>query len=102
MAAVALHSSAAQAHERFVLHRLRVPLQNEFFTRSLVQNPDMGRIGLNVAAVLMALLLIWMFRFVLQGFAEQSVFSGFGGAPGGRPIFWLASLLTARCATGYF
>ena len=79
MAAVVLHSSAAQAHERFVLHRLKVPLQNEFFTRSLAQNPDMGRIGVNVAVLLMALLVIWMFRFVLQEFAEQSVFGGFGG-----------------------
>ena len=95
MAALALHSSAAQAHERFVLHRLRVPLQNEFFTRSLVQNPDMGRIGLNVAAVLMALLLIWMFRFVLQGFAEQSVFSGFGGGTR-RAAHILACFVTDR------
>jgi uncharacterized membrane protein YphA (DoxX/SURF4 family) len=80
VAAVLLHSAAAQAHERFVLHRLKVPLQNDFFTRSLIQNPDMSRIGLNVAAVLIAFLVMWMFRFLLQEFAEERVLGGFGGA----------------------
>jgi len=73
MATVVLHSAAAQAHERFVLHRLKVPLQNDFFTRSLIQNPDMSRIGINVAVVLLAFLVIWMFRFLLQEFAEESI-----------------------------
>jgi len=79
MATVVLHSAAAQAHERFVLHRLKVPLQNDFFTRSLMQNPDMSRIGVNVAVVLLAFLVIWMFRFLLQEFVE-SILGGFGGA----------------------
>ncbi len=79
MAAVVLHSAAAQAHERFVLHRLKVPLQNDFFTRSLMQNLDMSRIGVNVAVVLLAFLVIWMFRFLLQEFVE-SILGGFGGA----------------------
>lgn len=95
MAAVVLHPSAAQAHERFVLHRLKVPLQNEFFTRSLVQNPDMGRIGINVAVVLMALLVLWMFRFVLQEYAEQSVFGRFGGGTR-RAARTLACFVTDR------
>jgi len=80
MATVVLHSAAAQAHERFVLHRLKAPLQNDFFTRSLIQNPDMSRIGVNVAVVLLAFLVIWMFRFLLQEFAEESILGGFGGA----------------------
>jgi hypothetical protein len=57
-AIVSLSSPATQAHERFVLHRLKVPLQNDFFTRSLMQNPDMSRIGVNVALVLLAFLVI--------------------------------------------
>ncbi len=78
--AVVLHSEVAQAHERFVLHRLKVPLQNDFFTRSLMQNPDMSRIGVNVAIVLIAFLVIWMFRFLLQEFEEERILGGFGGA----------------------
>jgi uncharacterized membrane protein YphA (DoxX/SURF4 family) len=80
MATVILSSTAAQAHERFVLHRLKVPLQNDFFTRSLTQNPDMSRIGVNVALVLLAFLVIWMFRFLLQEFAEERILGRFGGA----------------------
>jgi uncharacterized membrane protein YphA (DoxX/SURF4 family) len=71
---------AVQAHERFVLHRLKLPLQNDFFTRSLMQNPDMSRIGVNVALVLLAFLVIWMFRFLLQEFAEERILGRFGGA----------------------
>jgi uncharacterized membrane protein YphA (DoxX/SURF4 family) len=79
-ATVVLSSAAAQAHERFVPHRLKVPLQNDFFTRSLMQNPDMSRIGINVAVVLLAFLVIWMFRFLLQEFAEERILGRFGGA----------------------
>ena len=79
-ATVSFSSPAAQAHERFVLHRLKVPLQNDFFTRSLMQNPDMSRIGVNVALVLLAFLVIWMFRFLLQEFAEERILGRFGGA----------------------
>jgi uncharacterized membrane protein YphA (DoxX/SURF4 family) len=79
-ATVSFSSPAAQAHERFVLHRLKVPLQNDFFTRSLMQNPDMSRIGVNVALVLLAFLVIWMFRFLLQEFAEEHILGRFGGA----------------------
>jgi uncharacterized membrane protein YphA (DoxX/SURF4 family) len=78
-AVVAIISPAAQAHERFVPHRLKLPLQNDFFTRSLMQNPDMSRIGLNVALVLLAFLVIWMFRFPLQEFAEERILGRFGG-----------------------
>src|SRR5260370_29821619 len=93
MAAVVLHSAAAQAQERFVLHRLKVPLQNDFFTRSLMQNPDMSRIGLNVAVVLIAFLVMWMFRFLLQEFAEESILGGFFGATH-RVGLTLSSFLT--------
>jgi uncharacterized membrane protein YphA (DoxX/SURF4 family) len=79
-AIVSVISPAAQAHERFVLHRLKLPLQNDFFTRSLMQNPDMSRIGVNVALVLLAFLVIWMFRFLLQEFAEERILGRFGGA----------------------
>ncbi len=79
-ATVSFSSPAAQAHERFVLHRLKVPLQNDFFRRSLMQNPDMSRIGVNVALVLLAFLVIWMFRFLLQEFAEERILGRFGGA----------------------
>jgi uncharacterized membrane protein YphA (DoxX/SURF4 family) len=79
-ATVSFSFPAAQAHERFVLHRLKVPLQNDFFTRSLMQNPDMSRIGVNVALVLLAFLVIWMFRFLLQEFAEERILGRFGGA----------------------
>jgi uncharacterized membrane protein YphA (DoxX/SURF4 family) len=78
-AGVVFYSTAAQTHERFVLHRLKVPLQNDFFTRSLMQNPDMGRIGVNVALVLIAFLVVWMFRFLLQQFKEERILGGFGG-----------------------
>jgi uncharacterized membrane protein YphA (DoxX/SURF4 family) len=78
--AAVFHCGTAQAHERFVLHRLKVPLQNDFFTRSLMQNPDMSRIGVNVAVVLLAFLVIWMFRFLLQEFAEERILGRFGGA----------------------
>jgi hypothetical protein len=79
-ATVSLGSPATQAHERFVLHRLKVPLQNDFFTRSLMQNPDMSRIGVNVTLVLLAFLVIWMFRFPLQEFVEERILGRFGGA----------------------
>jgi uncharacterized membrane protein YphA (DoxX/SURF4 family) len=78
-ATVSLSSPAAQAHERFVLHRLKVPLQNDFFTRSLMQNPDMSRIGVNVALVLLAFLVLWMFRFLLEEFAEERILGRLGG-----------------------
>jgi uncharacterized membrane protein YphA (DoxX/SURF4 family) len=54
-------------------------LQNDFFTRSLMQNPDMSRIGVNVALVLLAFLVIWMFRFPLQEFVEERILGRFGG-----------------------
>jgi uncharacterized membrane protein YphA (DoxX/SURF4 family) len=79
-ATVSLCSPAAQAHERFVQHRLKVPLQNDFFTRSLIENQDMSRIGVNVALVLLAFLVIWMFRFLLQELAEERILGSFGGA----------------------
>ena len=79
-ATVSLSSPAAQAHERFVLHRLKLPLQNDFFTRSLMQNPDMSRIGVNVALILLAFLVIWMLRFLLQEFVEERILGRFGGA----------------------
>jgi uncharacterized membrane protein YphA (DoxX/SURF4 family) len=79
-ASVLLHSAAAHAHERFVPHRLKFPLQNEFFTRSLMQNPDMCRIAVNVAVVLIAFLVVWMFRFLLQQFEEETILGGLGGA----------------------
>jgi uncharacterized membrane protein YphA (DoxX/SURF4 family) len=79
-ATVSFSPPVVQAHERFVLHRLKMPLQNDFFTRSLMLNPDMSRIGVNVALVLLAFLVIWMFRFPLQEFVEERFLGRFGGA----------------------
>jgi len=45
-----------------------------------MQNPDMCRIAVNVAVVLMAFLVVWMFRFLLQQFKEETILGGLGGA----------------------
>jgi hypothetical protein len=62
------------AHERFVKHRLKVPLHEEFFHQGeglLGMNPDMLNVATRVFAILALFLLAWYIREPLDKFARR-------------------------------
>jgi hypothetical protein len=96
--AVFLVPAIAFAHERFVRHRLKQPLHDEFFLRHpgsfLGMDPNMLRVGINAFVVFAAFLVIWFVRQPLDEAVERII------APAGgtvqRAVHKLACFLTDR------
>lgn len=96
-----LLSAVAYAHERFIKHDLKHPLDPKFFIQGnypgwiLGVNPNIWRIGINVAVVLTAFLVIWLFRMSI---AEFILFKVLGVLRGNaqRSLHNLACYLTDR------
>lgn len=84
VAASMLASQVAFAHERFVKHKLKVPLHDDFFLQDakwqgvLNMQPDMVRVAVNCFVVLAAFLLIWFLRQPIEEFALNKIFRPMG------------------------
>src|SRR4051812_6347652 len=98
-AALALRSSIAYAHERFVKHKLKVPLQNDFFLRHpgapLGMHPSMLRVGVNAIVVLAVFTVAWFVRQPMQELVERRVLRRVGGVAQ-RIMHQVACFLTDR------
>ena len=85
LASLFLFTALASAHERFVKHDMKNPLQNRFFEqqdgRLFGMDPNMIQVGLAVTAVLTAFLFIWFLREDLDEFIRYKVLTRLGGAP---------------------
>jgi hypothetical protein len=96
--AVLLVPAVAFAHERFVRHRLKQPLHDEFFLRHpgsfLGMDPNMLRVGINAFVVFAAFLVIWFVRQPLDEAVER-IIAPAGGAVQ-RAVHKLACFLTDR------
>ncbi|MBK5256826.1 MAG: DoxX family membrane protein, partial [Vicinamibacteria bacterium] len=88
--------SLASAHERFVKHDMKNPLQDSFFLQKagmlFGMDPNMIQIGLLVSFVLSAFLFIWFLRDDLDEFIRYKVLSRLGGWPQ-RALHKLASYI---------
>jgi len=73
------------AHERFVKHDMKEPLQNSFFMQKsgdmMGMDPNMIQVGLLVSLVLAAFFFIWFLRESLDEFIRYRVLSRLGGTP---------------------
>ncbi len=85
MGLLVLLPSFVSAHERFVKHDMKHPLQNSFFLQKAGMlfgvDPNMIQIGLLVSVVLSAFLFIWFLREELDEFIRNKVLSRLGGWP---------------------
>ena len=85
LASVFLLPAMASAHERFVKHDMKKPLQNRFFEQQdgklFGMDPNMIQVGLAVSVVLAAFLVIWFLREELDEFIRNKVLSRLGGWP---------------------
>jgi uncharacterized membrane protein YphA (DoxX/SURF4 family) len=89
VAAVALLAlllpTVALAHERFIKHDMKNPMQNWFFMQQegkfLGMDPNMIQIGLLVTFILTAFLSIWFLRETLDEFIRYKVLSRLSGWP---------------------
>ncbi len=83
-AALFLVPLTAFAHERFIKHALRKPLDNGFFLRDpawfLHIHPNMLRIAVNVFVVISAVLVLWFARWPLEKLIKEKVRARFGSA----------------------
>ena len=75
----------ALAHERFIKHDMKNPMQDGFFLQQagkfLGMDPNMVQIGLLVSLVLSAFIFIWFLRESLDEFIRYSVLSRLSGWP---------------------
>jgi len=105
-AVVFLLSAIAWAHERFIKHALKVPLDRHFFLNSHYFKgvPEHGFLGVNnniwvitanSCIVLSLFLLVWFWRQPLQEFMMTRVFRGLKGKPQ-RFMHHLICFLTDR------
>lgn len=80
-----LFPGLASAHERFVKHDMKKPLQNWFFGQQdgklFGMDPSMIQVGLAVTVVLTAFLFIWFLREDLDEFIRYKVLTRLGGTP---------------------
>ncbi len=85
MACLLLFPALASAHERFVKHDMKKPLQNWFFEQQAGKlfgmDPNMIQVGLAVSVILAAFLFIWFLREELDEFIRNKVLSRLGGWP---------------------
>src|SRR5437016_7374861 len=82
--ALLLASISADAHERFVKHRLKVPLHDEFFLQGpgpMGINPDLARIAITVFGIVLAFLLLWYLREPIGEAIERRAVRRLGGTP---------------------
>ncbi len=98
-AAALLLVTAATAHERFVKHDLKHPLQTDFFGRwpdaPLALHPSMLRIGVNSFAVLLMFLLLWFARNTLVEWVQRFLLVRIGGRTQ-RTLHRIACFVTDR------
>ena len=89
LSAFLVFSSPVSAHERFVKHDMKKPLQNSFFEQKagmmMGMDPNMVQVGLLVSLVLTAFLFIWFLREDLDEFIRYKVLSRLGGTPQRQP-----------------
>ena len=75
----------ALAHERFIKHDMKNPMQDGFFLQQagkfLGMDPNMVQIGLLVSLVLSAFIFIWFLRESLDEFIRYSILSRLSGWP---------------------
>src|SRR5439155_21200983 len=93
-----LASSGAEAHERFIKHRLKVPLHDEFLLQGpgpMGIHPDLGRIATTVFVILVALMLLWYLRQPIEETVQRRVVRRLG-APAQRIVHQLAAFLTDK------
>lgn len=87
------------AHERFIQHRLKFPLHNEYFGRYpaafLGIQPDMFRIATISCIVLSAFLVIFFFRLNIDDWVEHRLLAGLRGKAQ-RGLHHLANYLTDK------
>jgi len=77
-----LVSQSADAHERFIKHRLKVPLHDEFFLQGpgpMGIHPDLVRIAATVFTILVAFMLIWYLRQPIGEIIERRIVRRLGG-----------------------
>ncbi len=89
---------SVEAHERFVKHRLKVPLHDEYFLQGpgpLGINPDLAHIALTVFAILVAFMILWYLRQPLEEIVERRIARQLGGGAQ-RFVHQLATFLTDR------
>lgn len=100
---ILLGPALALAHERFVKHNLKQPLQYAFFGRTpgapLGINPNMMFIAVKVAVIMAAFLAIWFVRRPLAELIERSILRKIGG-PIQRAGHTLACYLTDKPVRG--
>lgn len=98
-AVLTLAAGAAYAHERFVKHKLKNPLHNEFFLRYptafLGMNPNMFRVAMNAVVVLALFTMVWFVRQPIHEFLDRRLARQAGGAIQ-RATHQLACFLTDR------
>jgi len=95
---LALSTTPAEAHERFVKHTLKIPLYAPFFQRGpwfLGVHPNILRIGINVAFVLCAFLIAWFMRQPMEQLVRQTVLRPVTG-PAQRFLHNVSCFLTDR------
>ena len=83
-----LAPSSASAHERFIKHRLKVPLHDEFFLQGpgpMGIHPDLVRIATTVFVILVALMLLWYLRQPLEEIVQRRIVRRLG-APAQRIV----------------
>ena len=93
-----LAPSSASAHERFIKHRLKVPLHDEFFLQGpgpMGIHPDLVRIATTVFVILVALMLLWYLRQPLEEIVQRRIVRRLG-APAQRIVHQLATFLTDK------
>jgi uncharacterized membrane protein YphA (DoxX/SURF4 family) len=85
LALLLLIPALASAHERFVKHDMKKPLQNWFFLQEAGKlfgmDPNMVQVGLAVTFILTAFLFIWFLREDLDEFIRYKVLTRLGGTP---------------------
>ncbi len=96
-AAVALFPTIVYAHERFIKHKLKYPLHEDYFGRYpaafLGIEPDMFRIATISCILLTLFLIIFFFRLNVDSYVEHRVLGRLHGTPQ-RWLHNLANYLT--------
>ncbi len=96
--ALLLAPSGAEAHERFIKHRLKVPLHDEFFLQGpgpMGIHPDLVRIATTVFVILVAFMLLWYSRQPIEEIVQRRIVRRLG-APAQRIVHQLATFLTDK------
>src|SRR3989454_140612 len=93
-----LAPSSASAHERFIKHRLKVPLHDEFFLQGpgrMGIHPDLVRIATTVFVILVAFMLLWYLREPIAEIVDRRIVRRLGGTVQ-QIVHQLANFLTDK------